>query len=229
MKLKNKNILITGASDGIGRSIAIALSKENVNLILLGRDEKKLKEVAEKCGNNAKTYSFDINDGEARNKNISEILSKTNIDVLINNAGMWHKVGDVSSIPESKISEVINTNLTSQILLTGECIASMIDRETIILNVISKSGYVPQLGQAAYGASKFGMRGFTDVLRIDTEGHPIRIGAVYQSGTDTRLFAKEGDTFSTKDFTNPDDLADVVVFMLSRPPKLWINEIHITY
>jgi len=105
----------------------------------------------------------------------------------------------------------------------------MRERETAIINIISKSGIVAQLGQSVYTASKYGMKGFTDVLREDTKSEPIRIGAVYQSGTATQMFAKAGDDFPVENFTNPDDLADVVVFMLSRPAKIWLNEVQVVY
>jgi len=228
MKLKDKNIIITGASDGVGKSIALALSKEGANLILFGRDQDKLKKVSLECGNSVSYYSFDITEDDSRKKALAEVLSKYKIDILINNAGIWHKAGDLETIEESKIYEVINTNLTSQILITKQLLPSMIDRETAIINVISKSGIVAQKGQSVYTASKYGMKGFTDVLREDTKDDPIKIGAVYQSGVNTNMFSKAGEEFSTESFTEPKDIADVVVFMLSRPEKIWINEIQIS-
>ena len=104
----------------------------------------------------------------------------------------------------------------------------MRDREgSAIINVISKSGIMVQAGQTVYTASKYGMKGFTDVLRIDTKEDPIHVAGVYQSGTNTKMFAKAGEEFSTERFTEPNDLADVVVFMLTRPSKIWLNEIHV--
>ncbi len=226
-----KTILITGASDGIGKSIAKKLSEQKEKLILFGRDSSKLEAVATTCRDNGSEvviYAFDICDSLKRQNIIEEIISKYSVDVLINNAGVWHKVGDLTSLSEDKIQEIINTNLTSQILLTRQLLDHMRSRAgTAILNVVSKSGLVPQAGQTAYTASKYGMKGFTDVLREDTKQENIRIGAVYQSGTATDMFAKAGDDFPVERFTNPDDLADVIVFMLSRPEKLWVNEIHI--
>lgn len=228
MKLKNKNIIVTGASDGIGKSTALALAKEGANLILFGRDQERLKQVSSECGNNASYYSFDLTDHDSRKKAVGEVLSKYKIDILINNAGIWHKAGELETIEESKIYEVINTNLTSQILLTKQLLSSMIDRETAIINVISKSGIIAQKGQSVYTASKYGMKGFTDVLREDTKDNPIKIGAIYQSGVNTNMFSKAGEEFPTESFTEPKDIADVIVFMLSRPEKIWINEINIS-
>ncbi len=228
-----KTILITGASDGIGKSIALALSKRKGNLILFGRSLDKLKEVKSAAENNGavvEVYAFDLTDSIMRNEVVAELISKKQIDVLINNAGVWHKVGDLETIDEEKIQEVINTNLTSQILLTKQILPTMKGRSgTAILNIISKSGLVAQGGQTVYTASKYGMKGFTDVLREDTKEFPIRIGAIYQSGTSTSMFKKAGDDFPVDKFTDPNDLADVVDFMLSRPEKIWLNEVHVVY
>jgi short-subunit dehydrogenase len=228
-----RTILITGASDGIGKSIAIKLSKQKVHLILFGRNESRLNEVRSICianGSNVEVYAFDLTDNQRRQEIVDGIMAKNTVDILINNAGIWHKVGDITSLSAAKIEEVINVNLTSQILLTRQLLDHMRKRDgTAIINVVSKSGLVAQTGQSVYTASKYGLKGFTDVLREDTKEEPIRIAGVYQSGTNTNLFAKAGDNFPTDKFTNPDDLADVVVFMLTRPEKIWLNEVHITY
>lgn len=228
-----KTALITGASDGIGKSIAIKLSSQKYCLILFGRDEAKLQAVKTVCENNGATvatYAFDITDNKKRLEVVEGILANQKVDVLINNAGIWHKVGDITSLSEENIEAVINTNLTSHILLTRQLLDQMRSRNgTAIVNIISKSGVITQAGQTAYTASKFGMRGFTEVLRLDTKDEPIRIGAVFQSGTATEMFAKAHDDFPVEKFTNPDDLADVVVFMLTRPEKIWLNEVHVAY
>ena len=228
-----RTVLITGASDGIGKAIALALSKQKENLILFGRNEEKLHAVkaeAQSNGAAVTTYVFDLTDNQKRQAVIDEILANGQVDVLVNNAGVWHKVGDITTLDETKIADVINTNLTSQILLTRQLLSSMRSREnTAIINIVSKSGLVPQFGQTAYTASKYGLKGFTDVLREDTKDEPIRVGAVYQSGTNTEMFAKAGDDFPTEKFTDPNDLAGVVVFMLTRPKKIWLNEVHVVY
>lgn len=221
-----KTILITGASDGIGRSIAIKLAKEGHKLILCGRDKQKLEAVAKECNTKSEIMAFDMNDADRRKEAVSKI---NELDVLINNAGIWHKVGKLDAIDDKTIEAVINTNLTSQILLTKALLPLLKDKEdSAIINVISKSGITAQEGQSVYSASKWGMRGFTDVLRNDTKDNAVRIGAVFQSGTNTKLFEKAGDDFPIGTFTEPDDLADVVVFMLNRPKKLWINEVRVS-
>lgn len=220
-----KTVLITGASDGIGRSLAMVLAKKGYKLILCGRDEQRLYDVAKECGANVVTLVFDLNNHQQRKKAVSQI---DELDVLINNAGVWHKMGELEAIDDETIVETINTNLTSQILLTKEVLPLIKDKSgAAIINVISKSGITAQEGQSVYSASKWGLRGFTDVLRNDTAQNAVRVGAVYQSGTNTKLFDKAGEDFPTDTFTDPDDLAKVIAFMLEQPKNLWINEIRI--
>jgi len=84
--------------------------------------------------------------------------------------------------------------------------------------------------QSVYCASKFGVYGFTEVLKLDLKGTNIRVAGLYQGGTNTQLFSKANELDKPLDnFTDPADLADIIVFMLTRPPKLWIHDIRITY
>jgi short-subunit dehydrogenase len=232
MNITDKTILITGASDGIGRAIAIAASKNNVNLILLGRDEAKLHDVQNMCeslGSKATVYAFDITDNAALDTAVQSIKADGVVDIIINNAGIWHKSTSVGELAPEMIQNVITTNLTAQILLTRHFIDHMKDRETAIINIISSAGMEGRAGRAAYAASKFGMRGFTEVLREETKENPIRIGAVFQGGINTNMFAKADEDMPTQKYSEPDDLADVVIYMLTRPPKLWLSEVRVTY
>lgn len=235
MKLNNKVILITGASDGIGKQIALKLAQEKAVLILLGRDETKLSKVEKECvqlgSKEVATYAFNLADSNSVTDHLEKIRNKhPDISVIINNAGIWQKVSDADELNHSEIDSIINTNLTSTIKVTNTLLPTL--RKQIgaaIINIVSKSGVVAQKGQSVYSASKYGVRGFTDVLKADLKSSHIRVAGVYQSGTNTDMFAKAGDDFPVGDFTDPADLADVIVFMLSRPEKIWINEIHVNY
>lgn len=232
MNIANKTILISGASDGIGRSIALCLSKQNVNLILLGRDKTKLEEVKNQCeanGSRAETYAFDLTDKPSLDCAAQSIKAAGQVDVIINNAGVWHKSTPLGQLDVETIESVISTNLTAQMLLTRQFVGDMIERDTAIINIVSSAGMQGKAGRTAYAASKFGMRGFTEALRDETYSNPIRIGAIFQGGTNTQMFAKADEAMQVEKYTNPDDLAEVVLFMLTRPAKLWLNEVQITY
>jgi short-subunit dehydrogenase len=235
MKLMNKTIVITGASDGIGKQVALRLAKEHTNLILIARNETRLQETkteAEKIGASlVAIYSCDIGDIHNLKKNIQKIISDhPQIDVLLNIAGIWQKMMPVEDMREELIEEVIQTNLTGLIYCTKLLLPILKkQKEAAIINVSSKSGIVAQAGQSVYTASKFGVKGFTDVLKVDLKGTSVRVAGVYQGGTNTQMFHKAGDNPPVEKFTNPADLADIIVYMLSRPEKTWIHEIQVEY
>ncbi len=232
MKLKNKVVVITGASDGIGKEIALRLAKEKTQLALIARNKNKLTEVAEKAqrfGSIAKYYPCDIRDFDELKNVIFKIKKDFQmIDVLINDAGVWQKMAQLDEIDQETIAEVINTNLIGLIYTTKLFLPSLRkSNEAAIINIVSKSGIVAQEGQSVYTASKYGVRGFTEVLRVDLKGTNIKVAGIYQGGTDTKMFAKVGENVSTENFTNPADLADVVAYILSRPAKIWLYDVRL--
>lgn len=233
MKLTAKRVVITGASDGIGRHIALKLAAEGCELALLGRDRARLDQVAaEACAMGAiqaRGYQADFTDGDAVSKVSGDIIQDLNgVDILINNAGIWHKTGPLDSISDEMLLATIQTNLTAAMQLTRHLLPSLRRAdEGAILNVVSKSGVIAQAGQSVYTASKYGMRGFTDVLKEDEADNGVRVAGLYQSGTNTGMFAKAGEDVPNTIFTEPEDLADVVVFMLSRPAKLWMHDVRV--
>ncbi len=235
MNLKNKVIVITGASDGIGRQIALRLAKENVKLALIARDKEKLRDVSKEAkklvAENVKTYSCDICETSKLEKTIKTIISDFgSVDILINNAGIWQKLMPVDELTEEVVDNVIKTNLLGLIHTTRLLLPALREREeAAIINIVSKSGVVAQKGQAVYTASKYGVKGFTEVLKEDLKGSKIRVAGIYQSGTNTKMFEKAGEDFSADKFTDPADLADVIAYILSRPEKIWIHDVCVEY
>lgn len=231
MKLKDKTIVITGASDGIGRSIALRLAAEKTRLVLCGRDKSRLDTVASQCkeaGATVVTQAFDLADDTARAA-AAEHIASLNPDVLINNAGVWHKSTPIHELEPATIKEVIATNLTAQLLFTSALAGDMLGRESAIINVVSSAGLQGKAGRTAYAASKFGMKGFTEALREEAFGTSMRVAAVFQSGTNTQMFAKASEDMPLQKYTDPDDLAEVIAFMLTRPAKIWLNEVRVVY
>ncbi|MCA9383604.1 SDR family oxidoreductase [Candidatus Dojkabacteria bacterium] len=236
MRLEDKKVLITGSSAGIGKEIALKLATESTNLLLLGRNQDKLDQVRKESiangANSANVYAFDLADTEIATSYLESIrVEHPDISVVINNAGIWQRVDDVDKFSHEEIEKIINTNLTALIKVTNTLLPVLrLQNEAAIINVSSKSGVVAQKGQSIYSASKYGVKGFTDVLKADLKGSNIRVAGVYQSGTNTEMFSKAGDNdFPVQNFTDPTDLADVIVYMLSRPEKIWLNEIHVNY
>ncbi len=237
MNLKNKVAVVTGASDGIGKQVALKLAAEGVLLALIGRNEERLSEVREEClkigSPKVEFYSCDLKSAE-QIKLVKENIVKhfEKVEILINNAGIWQKVGQLDEASLENIEDVIGTNLTGLVMITNQFLPDLRKNESLILNVSSHSGIEAKNGQALYCASKWGVTGFTESLRLDLKETTIRVAGLYQGGTHTGLFEKAGDPRTTElfsKFTKPEDLADVIVFMLSRPPQIWLHDVRVEY
>lgn len=231
-----KTIVITGASDGLGAHIAKELSSSEYSLILCGRDSQKLETVKAECNklgaNAVETFSFDLTDTTAIHDFVAKLQARS-IDGLINNAGIWQKKTQLDQIPEEELLAVVNTNLTGLMILTRTLLPLLRkSNNAFILNVSSRSGYQSQqnLGQSVYSATKYGVRGFTEVLRNDLLDSNIRVAALYQSGVNTQMFNKAGENFPSEKlatFIPPRELARIIAFQISRPLGIWISDIRI--
>lgn len=235
MNLENKVAVVTGASEGLGKEIALKLAKEGVNLALLARTKSKLDKVAsesKKLGSKkVKVYACDIRDIFELKRATEEIISDfKRVNILVNNAGIWHKRGQLESISEDLIEDVIRTNLTGLIQITRLLLPQIRkQKDAAIINIASRSGVRAAEGQSVYSASKWGVRGFTEVLKADLANTQVRVAAVYQAGVKTALFEKANEAMPTEKYMEPSDLADVIVFMLSRPAKIWLYEVRVEY
>jgi len=235
MKLKDKVAVVTGVSDGLGREIALKLAKEGVSLALLARDENRLQKVAieaRKLGSPSVSYYIcDLGDRKQIEASVKTILSDfKDINILINNAGIWHKRGQLEEINEDLIEQIIRVNLTAVIQLTRLLLPSIREqKDAAIINISSRSGVRIAEGQSVYSASKWGVRGFTEVLKTDLVNTSVKVAAVYQAGVRTKLFEKAKEDMPTKKYMEPTDLAEIIIFMLSRPPKLWLYDVRVEY
>ena len=233
LDLAGKRVAVSGGSDGIGRHICLKLAEAGCELAILGRDIARLeavkREVESVNGARAHIFAADLNDTSLVSGLSAQIVSQMGgLDILINNAGVWHKSGPLDTIDEAMLLQTVQVNLTAAMILTRNVLPTLrAQDEAAVLNVISKSGVIAQAGQSVYTASKYGMRGFTDVLKEDEAESGVRVAGLYQSGTNTGMFAKAAEDVPNHIFTEPDDLADLVVFMLSRPAKLWMHEVRV--
>ena len=233
MNLRSKTVVVTGGSDGIGKHICLKLAEQGCNLAIIGRNAERLADVEKRClaggAQQVRSFACDIQNVAQLEQTAQDILTAFNgVDILINNAGVWHKTGPLNEIDANMLQTCVQTNLTALMQLTRFLIADLRKKpEAIILNVVSKSGIVAQAGQSVYTATKYGVRGFTEVLKADEQDTGIRVAGIYQSGTNTQMFAKANEDVPNHIFTEPEDLADVVVFMLSRPPKIWLHDVRV--
>src|SRR6201996_676316 len=180
--LTGKVALVTGASQGIGRAIALDLAKSGATVALAARSADKLAAVAEEiaaAGGTAKAYALDVSSEDSIKSTAKQILADLGaVHILVNNAGIT-KDGLALRMKLADFDDVLRTNLTGAFLLTQAVISSMMKaRWGRIINITSVVGEVGAAGQANYAASKAGMIGLTKSFAREFASRNITVNAV---------------------------------------------------
>ncbi len=177
MQLKGAKILLTGASSGIGRALAIELTDKGADLILCGRNLERLKETSAQCqGGNVQTFQGDLSQSTDR-VSLAEFVEKSfgKLDLLINNAGMVG-VSPVATQEFADVETMVQTNLMAPIHLSQLMLPFLSKAsQGTILNIGSMFGDIAYPYFAVYSATKFGLRGFSDALRRELAGQGIKV------------------------------------------------------
>ena len=182
--MKNKqSVLITGSSKGLGKYLALTFVKNDYNIILHGRDKKDLEIVREQIG---KKVNVDVVKGDLKSDQTIKDLYKTakqrNISILINNASLHHLKLPLEELTNQQIEDTILTNLISPIKLTKKVYSFFLEKKQgTIININSALGLEPKDLRSVYCATKWGLRGFADSLRLEAEKNNIRIVDIYPS------------------------------------------------
>jgi short-subunit dehydrogenase len=177
------NVIITGASKGIGKAIAKTFAANGHNLFLCSRNEVALYKTMEELGTQypnitIKAKAFDLSkNAKAFGQWIVEL--GIDVDVLINNAGLFEP-GSVHNEPEGLLESQIETNLYSAYHLTRILLPAMMQKRAgHVFNICSIAGLQPYKNGGAYSISKFAMDGFSKNLREEMKGHGIKVTTVY--------------------------------------------------
>ena len=222
------SVVITGASQGIGRATAIAFSKEpGARLALISRNEALLDETADLCRKNgaeADVYVCDVTDAEAVARTARAVTSATGTpDVLVNNAGLF-EAGDIRSTALEQFRDQLEVNLTSAFVVTKAFLDDMIGRGKghlfYLCSVASIRGYA---GGAAYCASKHGLLGLARVVREEMKEYGIRVTAVIPGATITASW--EGTDLPDDRFMPPEDVAHAIVESYRLSSRSVVEEI----
>ena len=170
---QGKTVVITGASSGIGKAIALTLAQEGMNLVLAARREAVLQEVASECeamGGVAIAVKTDVtNKNEVQNLKETAISFFGTIDIWINNAGTM-AIGELNETPLEAHEQVIKTNLMAPLYGIYSILPYFKERKKgIIINTVSIGAYVPTPFAASYSAGKFGLRGLDEAVRSEVK------------------------------------------------------------
>lgn len=229
MLLDGKIALVTGASRGIGRAVAIALAKEGaavaINYAGNAKAAEEVKEIIEQMGGRAITIQADISDEKAAADMVAQTLAELGgLDILVNNAGITRDNLFIR-MKADEWNAVINTNLTGLFNCSQPAAKYMMKKRTgRIINMSSVSGIMGNMGQVNYSAAKAGVIGFTKSLARETAARGITVNAVAPGFIATDMTAAMPEKAQEKVLTmipmgkmgQPEDIANAVLFLASE-------------
>jgi len=194
-RLKGKVAIITGATSGMGRDTAYVFAEEGAKVMIIGRDEKRAREVVEtiqKKGGEAAYVIADIADRKALDKIVDETLKKFGtVDILYNNAGLL-STNCAADISMEEWDKVMQVNVTSALILSKRVAPIMKAKgKGIIINTSSVAGSAAKYGAAAYCTSKHAMNGLTKALAREL-GPEIRVNAIMPGAIMTAMLESVG-------------------------------------
>jgi short-subunit dehydrogenase len=224
--LKDKNILVFGATGGIGSRTAKLLAGSGAKLFLTGRNIEKLQAVATSC--NVSTEKYFVLDSSLPNS-ANELKEKyfqqfPTIDILINAAGIGI-IKSMDTLDETDFLRTLNANLVAPFLLMKAFLPAMKEAKTgLIINIPGVLGKVPMAGAAAYCASKYGLVGMMQSIREELKRTDIRITNLYLGGVDSPFWDTIDLKVQREKMLQADDAAKAIWFLCQQPSSGVVSE-----
>jgi NAD(P)-dependent dehydrogenase (short-subunit alcohol dehydrogenase family) len=222
--LQDRIAVITGASTGIGQSIAAAFAAEGAKTVLASRSPEKLEIAANKISSVGGTVHVVPTDVTAEDE-VADLFRQTldrfgRVDILVNNAGI-SKGGPPDELSLEVWQRVLGVNLTGAFLCSREAFKIMkVQRSGRIINVGSVSAKVPRSHSAPYTTSKFGLEGLTRSLALDGREFGIAASIIHPGNTATPIWQGREEIARREGVMSPDDLARVAVTIAALPPEV---------
>lgn len=237
--LRNKIVLITGASSGIGRSTANRFAAEGANILICARRTERLESLAQelRTTHNVKVHTFtlDVRDRVAVEQSISGLPSEwKDIVLLVNNAGLSRGLDTIQEGKTDDWDEMIDTNVKGLLYVTRAVLPGMIARnEGHIVNIGSVAGHWVYPKGNVYNASKFAVTALNEGMKMDLLGTPIRVTSIDPGLIETEfsIVRFHGDEERAKNVykgmtpLTPDDIADTIVWAATRPAHVNISTV----
>ncbi len=213
MIFKDKTVVITGGSEGIGAATARLFADAGANLMLVARSKKSLESIAAELRDRTRVEIFpmDVTDRDA----CVDLFKKADfefgrVDILVNNAG-FHARGDVRNVPADDLGRIVDVNLKAPIVLTRLALPYMEEAGGgAIINVASLHGRLASAGATTYSCSKFGLRIFSLALRQELEGSGIKVAVVSPGPVDTGFIMERIEEVDDIVFSQPMSSAEEV-------------------
>lgn len=235
-RLSGRTAVVTGASRGIGAGITSALAADGARVVMIARNEARLKEAA-KHVKGAIPLACDVSDPKSVEKATRQIEKELGAapDILVNNAGIFG-VSVVEETTADFFIDTINTNLVGPFLFVRAFLGPMKKRKTgHIVTIGSVADRTIFTGNAAYSAAKFGLRAVHEVLRAELRGTGVRASLISPASTDTEIWNSveitdpAGKPHATRPLLSTDDVVAAVMFALTQPDRVNIDELRLSH
>lgn len=227
--LNGKTAIVTGASSGIGKAIAYRLAKEGLNVVLAARGAEKLTDVEEEINGSGSGKAIAVPTDMADQSSVRELIRRATeafgtVDVLVNNAGQM-LAGTVRSGKTDEWDSMIDVNIKGLLYATNAILPGMIGRGSgHILNIDSVSGHEVTKTSTVYSATKFAVRAISMGLEKELARTGVRVTNISPGMVDTPLM---GSRSVDRKILDPENIAEAIVYALTQPPHVNVNEITI--
>ena len=224
--LKGKNVLLVGASGGIGSNTAKLLAGSGAVLFLAARNIEKLKAVADACGvPNERIMSLDISNADEVQSLKEKYFSRlATIDILVNAAGIGI-IKSMDTLEESEFLKTLHYNLYAPFLLVKAFLPAMKEvKKGLIINIPGVLGKVPMAGAAAYSASKYGLVGMMQSIREELKRTDIRITNLFLGGVDSPFWDTIDLRVQRDKMVQSQEAAKAIWFLCQQPDSGVVSE-----
>jgi short-subunit dehydrogenase len=217
VQLGSRIAIVTGASSGIGACVATELAARGATVVAVARRKDKLDEVVARCGSPSIALAADVASRDECEHVVRETEERFGrVDVLVNNAGISiHKSAARTSVEE--VESIMAVNFFGPVALATAALPGMLERgQGSIVNVTSVAGYLPNPGEAAYGASKAALSRWSHGLSIDLHGTGVHVGVVSPGPIDTEIWSLDEELRYTGKLYPPQVVADAVAAAVEK-------------
>jgi len=239
MLFKGKTVVVTGASAGFGQAISKAFAREGARLVNIARREDRLEELARELQQTYQTEVYSLNVDVSNFEKVADQFQNLpppfNVpDILINNAGLVRGLGKLWEVTPEEWNQMIDTNIKGVLSVTSQVLPKMLEaNKGHIINVGSTSGHDTYPGGGVYCATKYAVRALTDTLRKELVATPLRVSMISPGIAETefsmvRFYGdkeKASSVYTNIQALTAEDIAEMVIFIASRPPHVAIADI----
>ena len=232
--LEGKVILVTGASSGIGREVALALSAAGARVAIGARRVDRLASLVGSAPGEVLPLQLDVTDSESVQRAVAETVDHFGrLDALINNAGLMQS-GLILGADVREWQRMIDTNLLGSMYAVHAALPHLLETKGAVVQVSSTAARSASLGSGVYAATKFGISAFSESLRQEVTRRGVRVIVIQPGFVDTELTshitdptmqAAAADIAASMRTLRPEDIAEAIVYALSQPDHVSVNEI----